>query len=160
MALDMFFNKWLHLLSMIGALGGLIFALIVLITTNPGTEGTEAHWKRFGRAQGMLWLVVMVTGFYNMMKVTPSVNGHYQMFLGIKMMFAILMFIVSMMMAHPGPGKMGKLAENRRPVLQFVILLGVIIVGLSAYLNISRINGSGLKPKTTTAATSGEPNEH
>jgi uncharacterized membrane protein len=154
---DVFINKWLHLLSVIGTLGGLAFAWHVLRPGSPeatspdraaGDAEADANpemWKRFGMAVGILWIVVLLTGFYNYYKVSPTVVSRYHMFAGMKMGLAILMFVLTMLIAHPAPG-MAAFRRNRGPLLVGILILGVIVVGLSAHLNLSRISGDYVKP--------------
>jgi putative copper export protein len=150
-----FVNKWLHLGSMVGMLGGLAFGLLVLapgLRANADEELAKSLWKRFGITVGILWIVVLATGFLNMYLVTPSVNGKYQMFLGMKMALAIVMFVGTMLLAHPAPG-LSKLTSNRGSWLSILVILGAVVLGLSAFLNISRINGTGLKPASVTSTS-------
>lgn len=153
-----FFNKWLHLLSIIGTLGGIFFALIVLAPekTEPGDDGrTRALWKRFGIAFGALWLIVLATGFYNLVLVSPKVNSEYQKILGMKMGLALLMFFLSLLIAHPIPALARFFQNNRtrKTWLGLLLVMGIVIVGISAHLNISRVNGTGLKSNDKTAGT-------
>ena len=152
-----FYNKWLHLLSIIGVLGGLAFAWIVLARAAGRDEEPPpvlaAAWKRFGISLGILWLVVLATGFINLALVSPKVNSGYQQILGIKMGLAILMFILSMLIAHPLPA-MARFFRNRSAWLAILVVLGILVVGLSAHLNLSRIDRSGLKASSPDAAAS------
>jgi uncharacterized membrane protein len=136
-----FINKWLHLLSIIGIIGGIGFAWMILVPaakSGPESSGAlQEMWKRFRTWLKALWIVVVLTGFYNLALVSPSVNGQYQTLLGMKMGLALLMLLAYIFIARSLPAKSGWL-----PVL---VLLGVLIVGLSAHLNMSRISGSGLK---------------
>jgi uncharacterized membrane protein len=153
---DVFINKWLHLLSVIGTLGGLAFAWFVLRPApNTAPSGEAAGegvadpnrelWKRFGMAVGVFWIVVLLTGFYNYYKVSPTVVSRYHMFAGMKMGLALLMFVLTMLIAHPAPG-MAAFRRNRGPLLIGILILGVIVVGLSAHLNLSRISRDYIKP--------------
>jgi uncharacterized membrane protein len=156
-----FFNKWLHLISIVGVLGGIFFAWQVLTPTlrNEASDGDLGRqmWKRFGMAFGVLWIVVLATGFLNMYLVTPKVNAHYQMYLGIKTLLALVMFFVSMLIAHPVKA-LQRTFGNRGPWLLALLLMGILVLGLSAHLNLSRISGSGLKQANgTTAAPHQEP---
>jgi putative copper export protein len=144
-----FFNKWLHLTSIVCVLGGIFFAWFVLVPTLKDGDETDGlarrMWKRFGMAFGVLWLIVLATGFLNMYLVTPKVNAHYQMILGIKTLLALGMFFVSMLIAHPMKA-MARFFGNRGPWLLALLLAGIVVLGLSAHLNLSRISGAGLKP--------------
>src|SRR5258707_3366870 len=94
-----FVNKWLHLLSITGIVGGIGLALLVLVpAAQSGPEGAETFQrigKRFKILFHVLWTVVLLTGVYNMMLVSPAVNKEYNMVLGIKMGLAILMCLLS-----------------------------------------------------------------
>jgi len=164
-------NKWLHLISIVGVLGGILFALLVLapaLRANSGEMATsdqnassdqlanseanvshskeigDAIWKRFGMILGILWIVALATGFLNLYLVTPKVNAHYQMFAGIKMMLALIMFVVSLRTVQ-------RIFPNRSTWLLVLSLLGIVILGLSAQLNLSRISGRGLKQPASAA---------
>ncbi len=147
-------NKWLHLLSMIGVLGSIMLAFMAILpATNTESESplVKDIWKRFGMFVGGLWVVVLLTGFYNMSLVSESVNGKYQMWLGMKMALAIIMFLITLIVGHPIPA-LSKITKNRAPILMVLIVFGVIIVGISAKLNVSRVTGTGLKEKTPLSA--------
>src|SRR5438128_218817 len=96
-----FFNKWLHLLSMISLLGGAIVMLCVVIPGIRGTEmesgegGRQLH-RRFGLLLAVSWAVVLATGFLNYVLVSPSVDKSYHMLLGMKIALAFVMLAVSM----------------------------------------------------------------
>jgi len=135
-----FANKWLHLLSIIGAFGGIMFAWIVL-RTEPDEDGARLRWRRWGIAQAVFWVVVLVTGFANYAFVSPGVVGRYHMLIGMKIMLVILMFIIVLALGHPIPGLSG-LARNRATWLTALIVMGVAVVGISAYLNIGRVKRS------------------
>lgn len=146
-----FVNKWLHLLSIIGVLGGIMFAWLVLrsdsgaTTSDEADEGARQRWKRWGIAQAVLWVVVLITGFANYMFVSPNVIGRYHMFVGMKIALALLMFVLALVLAHPMPG-MAKLVRNKGNWLTVLIVLGVLVVGISTFLNIGRVKRTLTKP--------------
>lgn len=148
-----FFNKWLHLLSIIGALGGIMFAWIVLRSDSASHDAPDddalLRWKRWGVAQAVFWVVVLATGFANYVFVSPGVVGRYHMLIGMKMTLAILMFLVAMLLAHPLPA-FGKLIKNKSSWLAVLITMGVVVVGISAYLNIGRVKRTLTKPAAAT----------
>ncbi len=168
MDLIQFVNKWLHLLSIIGVLGGIMFALLVLkpgLKPNEPDEDGESdgeaagdsrlQWKRWGIAQAILWVVALATGFANYAFVSPTVVGRYHMLLGMKMTLAILMFVIALALAHPMPGltNLVRPTKIKNSLLTILIVLGVIIVGISTYLNMGRIKRTLTKPE----AISGVP---
>lgn len=138
---------------MAGILGGTFFALVVLapaMKKEPENDGFKQMWKHFGITVAVLWVLIIITGFYNLKVVSPTVNAGYQELIGMKMMLAFIMFFITMFVAHP-MGKLAKLVRNKSNWLAGILLLGIVIVGMSAWLNISRVDGSGLK-KTVSVA--------
>lgn len=158
-----FVNKWLHLLSIIGVLGGIMFAAMVLRAA-PGTpgsdyathedEGAKLRWKRWGIAQAVLWVVVLATGFANYAFISPGVIGRYHMLVGMKISLAVLMFLIALALAHPVPALAG-LVRKRSTWLGVLVILGVIVVGISAYLNIGRVKRTLTKPAAAVVEQSG-----
>ena len=140
-----FVSKWMHLLSIIGVLGGIMFAWIVMRSTDGGdgsavglANETRVQWKRWGIAQAVFWVVALATGFANYAFVSTSVAGRYHMFIGMKMTLGILMFLIALAVAHPLPG-ISKYVRKKSGWLLALIVLGVVIVGLSAHLNMKRV---------------------
>jgi hypothetical protein len=149
-----FLVKWLHLLSMIGMLGGTAVAWFVLHPAlKDRAEDPDARgiWRKYGILQGILWLIVLITGFLNYYFLMPTVVGTYHMLLGMKIMLALLMFVLAMLAAHPAPG-LEKWTRNKGPFLAVILLMGVVAVGISAHLNINRVNGKLIKPLTGAVA--------
>ena len=154
-----FLNKWLHLLSVIGMLGGVAFAWLVLVPAlQSGGEETEMEktlWRRFGISLAVFWLIVLLTGFYNYYLISTSttliVTGTYHMYVGMKMVLAILMFLLSLGLAHPLPA-LERMRRHRASWLLVILALGIVVVGISARLNIGRVNRSLVKPETPAAA--------
>jgi putative copper export protein len=148
MELVTFFNKWLHLISIVGVLGGTAFAGLVMapaLRNEPEDSPlSKGMWRRFGLSLAVLWVIILLTGFANMGFVSPKVNAGYQMVLGIKMLLALLMFILSLLVAHPMKALV-RVMQNRSLWLVMLMIIGIAILGISAHLNISRVDGSGLK---------------
>jgi uncharacterized membrane protein len=152
--------KWLHLLSVIGALGGIFTAWLVLAPALRSGEEAESEtaaavWRRFGIAQGVLWLVILVTGFYNYFTIGPTATGSYHMVAGMKIALALLMFLLAMTAAHPMPGMEG-VKRVRASLYLALAVLGILVVGLSVNLNMGRLSGKYLKPPAA-AAPAGVP---
>jgi hypothetical protein len=145
-----FLNKWLHLLSMIGMLGGTAIAWFVLhpaLKDRMDDPDSRAIWRKYGMLQGILWVIVLATGFLNYYFLRATVVGTYHMLLGMKIMLALLMFILAMAAAHPAPG-LEKWTKNKGPWLAVILLMGIVAVGISAHLNINRVNGKLIKHET------------
>jgi len=145
-----FVNKWLHLLSIIGVLGGVLFALVVLKAEKSEASDDTSDvwrllWKRWGIMQAVFWVVALLTGFANYAFVSPNVIGKYHMFAGMKMTLAILMFVIVLIVAHPMPA-LASLVKKKSGWLTIVAVLGIVVVGISAYLNIGRVKRTLTKP--------------
>ncbi len=148
-------NKWIHLLSIAGVLGGTLFSLLVLapqLKNEDDNPQIKAMWRRSGLTLAGLWIVVIITGFVNVYLVSPTVNGNYQMWLGMKIALALVMFVVTLFVAHPFPA-IQKFFKERTPWLVVLLIIGAIIVGISAKLNISRVTGTGLKEAANAQST-------
>src|SRR5437660_11658620 len=83
MLLLSFLNKWLHLMSIVGVLGAVLFMRFAVLPAFPGASLDETDTGRelrrqYGFLTGILWLIILVTGFLNYYLVanaTPRVNG-------------------------------------------------------------------------------------
>lgn len=155
MALAAFLNKWLHLISIVGTLGGIIYAWAVLVPAlraQPAdSDIVRALWRRTGIVMMGLWLIVLATGFLNYYIVTPTVTGTYHMEIGMKIVLVLFMLVVSTLLFHPLPA-FSALRERRGPLLGLLVLVGIAILGISASLNIGRVNGSLLLKSPAAAA--------
>ena len=139
-------NKWVHLISMIGVLGSVMLVLIAILPVSSRSQYESAYneiWKRYGIFVAVLWGLVLLTGFYNLHLVSGTVTPEYQAKLGMKMAFAIFMFLLTVLSGHPIPA-LKRYTHNRKPWLFLILILGLVIVGISAELNISRVNGTGI----------------
>jgi hypothetical protein len=153
-----FLSKWLHLLSIIGVLGTAICLRYVVVPALRG-EDSEAGQRLFGyagRLTAVLWAVIILTGLFNTYRVSADVNKEYHMALGGKIALALIMLGLSTLISHPSP-KFAGLQQNRAQWLSAVLGLGVLIVGLSAHLNISRITGTGLDKTPAVISTPAGP---
>jgi len=148
-----FVNKWLHLTSMIGLLGGMAFAWLVLRPAGSYNEVVADEclsrlWRAFGMATGILWVIALATGFLNYYLILPTVSGRYHMMAGIKILVVLAMFAASLL-AHPRTPVSQR--GIRRYVLGALVVAGICVVGLSAQMNISRVQGWGLKAAPTSS---------
>jgi hypothetical protein len=153
-----FINKWLHLLSVIGMLGAVICAAVVLVpAAAAATDGGAALrplWRRFGILLGVSWLVVLSTGVLNLYFVSPSVNAGYQAILGTKILLAGIMFGLSLLAGYR-TARGGRAGGRTGTWLLVTAVIGVAVVGMSARLNLSRISGAGLRSIPAPAAPRG-----
>ena len=148
-----FVSKWLHLLSIIGVLGTamcLRFAAVPALQESDSEAGARLY-RLAGRFTAILWAVIILTGLFNTYRVSATVNKAYHMALGGKIALALVMLGLSTLLSHPSP-KFAGLQQNRGQWLSALLILGVLVVGLSAHLNISRITGTGLEKQVVTPA--------
>jgi putative copper export protein len=151
-----FVNKWLHLLSISGMLGGILFMRFVAIPAfaNGGIDSSEVGQvirRRYAVLIAILWGVVLVTGFLNFVLVSPNAGKSYHMIVGMKIVLALIMFAITGLLGHPIPS-LAKIQEHRDVLLTTLIVIGILVVGISAHLNISRLTGRGLDPKAAPQA--------
>ncbi len=158
MELLSFLNKWLHLISIVGVLGSVLFMRFAVLQAFPGAALDESDAgkeirRQYGMLTGILWLVVLVTGFLNYYLVsnspTAKVNGNYHMFVGMKIALVLIMFAIAMAMGHRNP--QSDRPPNRALWLNIIALLGVIVLGISAHLNIARVSGAAYEKPSAPA---------
>src|SRR5437763_13325482 len=105
MDLVAFINKWLHLLSIVTVLGGaIVMALSVLpvIKTDEADSDTARRiWRSFAILMGVAWLIVLATGFFNLVLVSPHVKKGYHMIVVMKIALALLMFCLAILIRYP-----------------------------------------------------------
>ena len=147
-----FLSKWLHLISIVGVLGtAMCLRFVVVPAFREGqSEAGERLFRLAGRFSGVLWVVILLTGSFNTYQISAEVNKPYHMALGGKIMLALIMLGLTTVLSHPSP-KFAGLQQHRAQWLTWILILGVVIVGFSAHLNISRITGTGLdRPAVST----------
>ena len=150
-----FVSKWIHLFSIVGVLGTVICMRFVVLPALQGeqNESGERMFRAAGRISALFWLLIILTGLFNTYRVSADVNKAYHMALGGKIALALLMLGLSALLSHPSRNPEGG-RQNRAQLLSIILLLGVLILGLSAHLNISRITGTGLEKPAPTAPIS------
>ena len=149
-----FLSKWLHLISIIGVLGTVICLRFVVVPAFEDGESETAGrlFRNAGRLSAVLWGIILLTGLFNSYRVSADVSKAYHMALGGKIALALVMLGLSTVLSHPSP-KFAGVQQNRAQWLTAILILGTLVVGLSAHLNISRLNRSGLE--SPPAAVSG-----
>ncbi len=133
-------SKWIHLLSVAGVVGG---ALLMRFVVLPSAGGDPSIKKRFGMLTGILWLLVFATGFYNLFKVWPVTTKAYHHILEAKVLLAVVMFVIAVLLGHPAAAS-AKMDQRRPSLITITLILGILVLGLSAHMNLSRISGAGL----------------
>ncbi|PYT13891.1 MAG: hypothetical protein DMG59_19035 [Acidobacteria bacterium] len=104
--------RWLHIASVVVLLGGVFYARMVV-----GDLVMSFKPVAYGAMGGIL-----VSGLYNFLSKS-SFPPHYQMWFGIKILFALHIFAVMILYR-----------EGKRRSLTGVVISGALILCISAYL--------------------------
>ncbi len=132
--------RWIHVVSVVTILGGFIFARFALypaLAGLPAAESGDLSTKIASRFRTLLYTVVataLVSGIYNYL-TKPSFPRGYHMWIGIKILFALHVFAVSILYASPGADD-----SKRRRWISGVVVSGLIIVLISGYLRWLTLN--------------------
>lgn len=155
--------KWVHVLSIVTAVGFTLFQYLVLQPVLRRTQGAseelvQALQRRAGILLGVAWVLIWVTGIYNIVVVIPTVKPNYHMVLGAKLLLVLVLFFISTALSHPSLAFEG-IRRNRSRWVAFAAWLGIVIVVLSATMNMMRLKGVALKelpspPQGVTTETS------
>jgi hypothetical protein len=126
--------RWIHITSVVALIGGFIFARYALapaLATVPEPERGSLGNKIVGNFRPLLYTVLVAligSGLYNYL-TKPSYPPHYHMWIGIKFLFALHIFAVSVLYTIPHAEQV-----KRNRWLSGMIWSGLIIFAISAYL--------------------------
>ncbi|MDE0634600.1 MAG: hypothetical protein OXI43_01930 [Candidatus Poribacteria bacterium] len=140
--------QWLHVGSVVLLIGGFFFFRVVLIpianrSPTPDTLISSAL-KRFS---GIVWptlLTVLISGLYNVITffrtaraaATESVDVDYSLYilvLAVKFFIVFLIYTLAIVLTFPYP-VFAVFQKRPAPWLNIVIILGLVIIFLSAFL--------------------------
>ena len=116
-------SRWLHIVSALTLLGGVLFARQVLRGT-AGAELVTRFAKTFLAAVGGL----LLSGLYNLLSKTSVPKGYHMVF-GIKFLLALHVFAMAVLIGRPGVE-----AAKRHRQMTGIVISGALILALSAYL--------------------------
>ena len=126
--------RWIHIASIVTLIGGFIFARFALapaLAAMPEAE-RDALDKRIVRNFRPVLYTVLATilgsGLYNYLS-KASYPPHYHMILGIKFLFVLHIFAVTILYSMPEAGE-----TKRRRWLSGMVATGLIIIAISGYL--------------------------
>jgi uncharacterized membrane protein len=126
------FVRWVHILSAITLLGGILYARVVVApslrvlaseTQDKLGEALAARYRLF------LYTAIaglLISGTYNLLN-KQGATALYHAVIGIKMLLALHVFAVSFLIVQPNNPK-------RARQMTGVIISGLVIVALSAWL--------------------------
>ncbi len=141
--------KWVHLLSIVTGVGFTLFQYLVLLPVLKRVQGVpedlvKALQRRAGMVIGIAWVLIWVTGIYNLVVVVPAVKPNYHMVLGAKILLVLVLFFISTALSHPSLAFEG-IQRNRAKWVALAAWLGIVIIALSATMNMMRLKGVALK---------------
>jgi len=126
--------RWVHIVSVVTLIGGFIFARFAVtpaLATLPEGERKTTDARVVSGFRPLLYVVlgtVLVSGLYNYLSQT-NLPPRYHMILGIKLLFVLHIFAVSILYTLPTAT-----AAKRSRWLTGMIVSGLIIIALADYL--------------------------
>ncbi|MCS6830608.1 MAG: hypothetical protein RMM08_07145 [Armatimonadota bacterium] len=153
--------KWIHVVSIVTGVGLTLFQYLVLLPVLRRVQGVpedfiKAVQRRAGMIIGIAWVLIWVTGIYNLVVIIPTVKPNYHILLGAKILLVLVLFFVSTALSHPSLAFEG-IQRNRAKWVAIAAWLGVVIVVLSATMNTMRLKGIALKEPPAPAAQVQQP---
>jgi hypothetical protein len=153
--------KWVHLISIVTAVGLTLFQYLVLLPVLKRAQGVsediiKALQRRAGMIIGVAWVLIWVTGIYNLVVVIPTVKPNYHMVLGAKILLVLVLFFISTALSHPSLAFEG-IQRNRARWVAFAAWLGILVIVLSATMNMMRLKGVALKELPAAAPAQDMP---
>jgi uncharacterized membrane protein len=126
--------RWLHIISVIILLGGMVYARFVLAPVLTALPEAEKGSIVVRSAEGFRTIIllaifaILLSGLYNLI-TKPNIPSGYHMWFGIKMLFVLHIFAVSFLLARSSVSE-----EKRNRLMTGVIVSGVLVTFLSAWL--------------------------
>lgn len=136
--------QWLHVLSAVLAVGGVFFlrfvvcpALRKLPPERESVKGPllQSMMRIFKMVVHTSIAVLILTGLHRFFKILPLIKGwsEYHMLLGIKILFALVLFFLAIMLTLPSQ-QPNYFQRNRDRWLVINFVLGALIILISCTL--------------------------
>lgn len=138
------FLQWLHVIAAVLAVGGVFFMRFILCPALKKLPPDQEPAKKqilHGVSRGFKIVihssiaVLLLTGLYRYIHTLDQTKGwkEYQMLFGIKFLFAMVLFVVAIMLTLPSQ-QPNYFQRNRDKWLWVNFVLGALIILLSATL--------------------------
>ena len=121
--------RWVHITSVVTLIGSFIYARYMVAPAIAATPAIGAELAR--RFRGLLYTVMITalgSGLYNYLS-KPAYPPHYHMWIGIKFLFVLHIFAVSILYPMPGASE-----AKRSRWLTGMVASGLIVIAISAWL--------------------------
>jgi uncharacterized membrane protein len=115
--------RWIHVISAISLLGGMILARVALVPA-----GQSALLGRYRQVVLASIAGLVLSGLYNLL-AKPGVPPGYHAVFGIKVLLALHIFSVGWLATSPSAPD-----SKRARWLTGIVISGIILAGLSSYL--------------------------
>src|SRR5947209_10953090 len=118
--------RWVHIISVITLLGGVIYARYVLAPALSGlpdpskTELLARTAKEFRSLILLTIFTILLSGLYNLITKANVPHG-YHMWFGIKMLFVLHIFAVSFLLARSSVSE-----EKRNRLMTGIVMSGLV----------------------------------
>ena len=133
------FMRWLHLFSVITAVGSAIFMRFILLPSLASLRDEDkATISRNVTGRTRIWIHtaimgILISGLYNLHKVWSKTVFPYGFIFMLKLVLAMIVFMVAILLTSSSPQR-AAFQSNRKTWLTLNVGLAVIIVALSAFL--------------------------
>ncbi len=133
------FMQWLHLLAAVVGVGGTILFRIVLLpslSSLPSEQRAALIARLAPRFRLAIWLAIVVlvfSGVFNLLESTHLAEPAYRHVLEVKIVLALALFSIALLATLPLPS-LSRIQQRRPALLATNVILGIIIILLSAYL--------------------------
>lgn len=141
--------QWIHVGSVVLMIGGFFFFRVVLLPiANRSTDPAALITSALRRFSGVVWtalLTILISGLYNFITFFRAARADaavalgssdyslYIFVLGIKLFIVFLIFTLAIALTFPYP-VFGVYQKKPAPWLNLTVILGLIVIFLSAYL--------------------------
>ena len=137
------FSRWLHILAAAVAVGGLIYARLI-VSPSLGVLDADQRARflnqlsaRFRPIAVGVIVILVATGIYNFLGILGVLQGGavraYHMAFGIKFLLALHIFGMLFLISTPPSGDAARDAKRSR-LMTGAVISGLIVLALGAYL--------------------------